>query len=306
MLLLPTVSLLLPFTAAVPLESQPSVKHPSIDTLNTFSTQVKAIADSVTSWDGQFGTGEGLLRRCKDAISTLHMAVVQMEEADGIDYWSSSLGFIGAGLSVGSNAHTFTNSIESKRVQFKGLHLESQVFLMLDSAFTEATAFFTATKKKMPEFVYSLLKPFHSELLGTLATTRELFRPKQEVVVIIMDGPGGPTSYTMPAGASIATIPAEMPTRSYQPPPQATAPAQYPQQPPRYSSQYAPQPPHAHYTAYTPVFGPSNQPQYAAYTPLSAQSRRPQYTTFTPQINQGRLTQFTPAPLPSTYAWFPT
>jgi hypothetical protein len=293
MLFLPFVTLFALSATAVPLESSPLSKHPSIDTLNSFSAQVSSLADEINGWNGQQNGVESIMRHGKEAIAMLHVAVTQMKETESIDYWNSGLGFAGAGLAVSGKAHNFAAAVMAKMTQLKAGQLQQPMFQLLDDAYTEATQFFVASKEKMPAFVYSLLKPFHTELLGTIAEAREAFRPSQEIVVVVVQGntPGAPpTSYTLPPGAPIPTQfarPPPGPPAQDSPMPQYSPLPQYPQQAVQYSSR----PTLNQYTPYTPR--PTQASDSAKYTPYNA---RPQEAPY-------RTAASAPEPQTTGYAW---
>jgi len=280
MLVLLFVTLLTAVATAIPAEQASFARHPSIDTLNQFASQVQSVAEEINRWNGNPAGVEPLLRHARDAIGTLHFAVNQIEQGGDIDYLSSGLGFASAGLSVSQKAHIFTGATTAKLSLFKSIKAEQPVFIMLDQAYTETTAFFNAAKKKMPTIVYNLLKGFHNEILGTLADAREAFRPKQDVVVVVVEG----TSITFGGGPS-------QPATVYQPLPQYTQPPQWGPNPQQ--TQWRPNP-QTQWTQY---------PQYPQYP--QQQQQQQQYKAFTPQLATATSTQYAPTVTFGSFAYTP-
>jgi len=246
------IALFATLAATSPLDSQPSARHPSLDTLDRFASLIGKLGDEIGSWDGNPDTVYRFVRRSREAIDTLHAATNQIANGDNLDYWTVLSGFGPAGLSINTKTHALANALASKNSKFKAIRQEQTIFDLLDQSYTESTLFFETTSKKMPPGVYTLMKPFHTELLGTLAVARESYRPSQQVVVVIVQNPipgGPPVTYTLPPGSPMPTGGAQFPPYDqYQQPPQYGQGPQYPQYPP----QYPQNPGQADYSPYTP------------------------------------------------------
>jgi hypothetical protein len=237
--------------ASVPLDSAPPSKYPSIDTLNKFATLLGSLADEIGNWNGAPNGMNNIVQHSRQTIDTLHAAIDQIYTGEPLDYLTVLFSFAPVGININSKAHSLANSLQSKLTKFKSLNQEETMYHLLDDAYTETTSFFNVTSPKMPPFIYSVMKPFHTELLGTLAVARESFRPSQEVIVVIMENntPGAPPiTYTLPPGSPRPTGKLMLPpSYEYQPPAQCVQPAPYAQYTPQYT-----QPIQDGYAAYTP------------------------------------------------------
>jgi hypothetical protein len=250
MLFLAFFTLFTSLVASVPLDSAPPSRYPSIDTLNRFATLLGSLADEIGSWNGAQNGMNNIVQHSRQTIDTLHVAINQMSTGEAFDAWTILFSFSPVGISINSKAHSLANSLQNKLTQFKSLNEQETMYLLLDSAYQETTIFFNVTSSKMPG-LYSLMKPFHTELLGTLAVARESFRPSQEVIVVIIENntPGAPPiTYTMPPGSPRPTGKLSFPpSYEYQAPAQCVQPAPYAQYTPQYT-----QPIQDGYAAYTP------------------------------------------------------
>jgi hypothetical protein len=293
----------------VPVESTPQAKHPAIDVLNKFAEEVQLLGEEFGRWDGNPNAVERLLNIGRGAVATLHNATSLLNDSGDVDFLSSGLGLAGAGLSITFKTHSFASAATAKLALMKNVGADQAFYQVLDQAYTEATSFFTASKAKTPAFIFSLIGPFRNEILGVVADAREQYKPKQEVVVVVVPGKdGGNSLYTFTGG-----IPTAFPTAPPTANPTGYVPdAQY---------QYKPQPQtsYSSFSAYqsgSPYqpqleYSPANSNPYDSQYTRSPPSQSAQYSQYIPGApqyaslpSQVQFTQYTPTPTSKpAYAW---